>query len=191
MVNPIQTKFEAAAEPENIVFDTVFAERQGGGAVDVSDYPDELVPAGLVVGWDNSVSLYKPLKQFRLAKAIAAGDTTIEIKKGSGLKPGEFIAFGDKAVEATSVNYSNPDKDVVTATFGSAVSDNTIGYAAKSAAASGVTPAVRPEYLTGNSMAGGTVNNLVRLVNGANIRRSNVTIADEILAQLKTINAER
>lgn len=191
MILPIQTKFEPAAETENIVFDTVFAERQGGGSVDVSDYPSELIPAGLVVGFDAESGLYKPIKQFKLLKAVGAEDTTIEITKGSGLKGNEFIAFGGKAVQATSINISDPTKDVVTVTMGVAIAAGKEGYAAKAASATDAEPSLNPEYLTGNSMAGGTVNNLVRLVNGANIRRSNVVIADEILAKLKTINAER
>ena len=77
---------------------------------------------------------------------------------------------------------------LTTAAFGATVAVGTKGYQAKAAKASGAEAVYAPAYLTGNKLEGGTVNNFVRLVNGASVRAVTTNIAPEILASLKSIN---
>lgn len=163
------------------------SDAEGGGTVDVTELDGDL-PAGSVVGLATG-NIYKPIKGATLVKAIGAEDTNIEIAKGSGFKQGEFIAFGGKAVAITAINSSDASKDVLTtAAFGTTVAIGAKGYQAKSAKASGAEAIYTPAYLTGNKLEGGTVNNFVRLVNGASVRAVTTNIAPEILANLKSIN---
>lgn len=108
----LQNKFYDAPEPDKVVFEVVFSEKEGGGTVDVTDLEGDL-PAGSVVGLATG-NIYKPIKGATLVKAIGAEDTTIEIAKGSGFKQGEFIAFGGKAVAISAINSSDASKDVLT-----------------------------------------------------------------------------
>lgn len=182
-----QNKFYDAPEPDKVVFEVVFSEKEGGGTVDVTGLDGDL-PAGSVVGLATD-NIYKPIKGATLVKAIEAGDTNIEIAKGSGFKQGEFIAFGGEAVAITAINSSDASKDVLTTTtFGTTVAIGAKGYQAKSAEAPGAEAIYTPAYLTGNKLEGGTVNNFVRLVNGASVRAVTTNIAPEILANLKSIN---
>lgn len=182
-----QNKFYDAPEPDKVVFEVVFSEKEGGGTVDVTELDGDL-PAGSVVGLATG-NIYKPIKGATLVKAIGAEDTNIEIAKGSGFKQGEFIAFGGEAVAITAINSSDASKDVLTTeAFGTTVAIGAKGYQAKSAKASGAEAIYTPAYLTGNKLEGGTVNNFVRLVNGASVRAVTTNIAPEILANLKSIN---
>ena len=116
-------------------------------------------------------------------KFVALRDIDLTIKQG------EFIAFGGKAVAITAINSSDASKDVLTtAAFGTTVAIGAKGYQAKSAKTSGAEAIYTPAYLTGNKLEGGTVNNFVRLVNGASVRAVTTNIAPEILANLKSIN---
>ena len=182
----LQNKFYPASEPEKVVFEVVFSEKEGGGTVDVSGMSVDL-PAGSAVGLDNGV--YKPIKGAVLVKAIGSSDTSIEIAKGSGFAKGDNIAFGGKSVAITAVDTSNADKDVLTvAQFGAEVTVGSKGYQAKGVEVSGAAPVYTPEFLTGHKLIGGTVNNFVRLVNGASVRAVSTSLAPEILASLKSIN---
>lgn len=181
-----QNKFYDAPEPDKVVFEVVFSEKEGGGTVDVTEIDGDL-PAGSVVGLATG-NIYKPIKGATLVKAIGPEDTNIEIAKGSGFKQGEFIAFDGKAVAITAIDSSDASKDVLTAAFGAPVAIGTKGYQAKSENASGAEAIYTPAYLTGNKLEGGTVNNFVRLVNGASVRAVTTNIAPEILTNLKSIN---
>ena len=77
-----QNKFYDAPEPDKVVFEVVFSEKEGGGTVDVTELDGDL-PAGSVVGLATG-NIYKPIKGATLVKAIGAEDTNIEIAKGSG-----------------------------------------------------------------------------------------------------------
>jgi len=98
----LQNKFYDAPEPDKVVFEVVFSEKEGGGTVDVTDLEGDL-PAGSVVGLATG-NIYKPIKGATRVKAIGAEDTTIEIAKGSGFKQGEFIAFGGHGPDARTVD---------------------------------------------------------------------------------------
>lgn len=182
----LENKFYPAPEPDKVVFEVVFSEKEGGGTVDVSGMTVDL-PAGSAVGLDGEV--YKPIKGATLVKAIGSSDTSIEIAKGSGFAKGDNIAFGGKSVAITAVDTSNADKDVLTvAQFGAEVTVGSKGYQAKSVAGSDAEPVYTPAYLTGDTLHGGTVNNFVRLVNGASVRAVCTSLAPEVLASLKSIN---
>ena len=101
----------AAVEPIRI--EQVFAEKPGGGLV---ENPTFDAPATTAVGEkDGKFAL---IKAYRLVAAVAAGDTTISIAKGSGVAVGDIIATGKKGVACTKVDTSAEDKDVVTVTLG-------------------------------------------------------------------------
>lgn len=73
----------------------------------------------------------------------------------------------------------NPAKDLPT---GTAVGQTTDGLFD---VADGAT--IKGEYLTGAKVCAGKGDQAVRLINGANVRKESVTIAQEVLAQMLTI----
>lgn len=73
----------------------------------------------------------------------------------------------------------NPAADIST---GTAVGVNADGLFQ---AADGTT--VKGEYLTGAKVYAGKGDQTVRLINGANVRKESVTIAEAVLAQMPTI----
>ena len=60
-------------------------------------------------------------------------------------------------------------------------------YQAKEASASAAEPLAAPEYVTGNWVYANEGDQLVRLINGANLRKETVNIAPEVVALLPTI----
>jgi hypothetical protein len=179
----VNFEYSKPGSVQPIVFEQIYGEKPGGGRV---ANPDFNVPLGTAVGLDNG--LHKPIKAYRLVKAVAADDTTVEVKKGSGAKVGDFIATGKKAVAITAVDTSDATKDVLTATLGVAVPVGTVLYQAKAASASTAEPIYTPKYLTGAIVEAGKGDQLVKLVNGANVRKETVNASPEVLALLKNID---
>ena len=79
-----------------------------------------------------------------------------------------------------------------------AVAEGTTLYQAKEASASAAEPLAAPEYVTGNWVYANEGDQLVRLINGANLRKEKITqlaylrketvnIAPEVVALLPTI----
>ena len=83
------------AKPSPVVFEQVFAEKPGGGVVPEPSYD---LMQGTAVGAEG-----KPIKAYRLAKAVAAADATIQIQKGSGVEVGDIIGHGKKRSEERRV----------------------------------------------------------------------------------------
>lgn len=73
----------------------------------------------------------------------------------------------------------NPTKDLPTGTAVGQTEDGSF------AVADGTT--VKGEYLTGAKVYAGKGDQTVRLINGANVRKESVTIAEAVLAQMPTI----
>lgn len=73
----------------------------------------------------------------------------------------------------------NPTNDLPTGTAVGQTADGTF------AVADGTT--VKGEYLTGAKVYAGKGDQAVRLINGANVRKESVTIAESVLAQMPTI----
>lgn len=177
-------EYVAPGAVEPVVFEQIFGEKPGGGLVANQTYD---IKAGTAVGLDSGK--YKPIKGYRLVKANAIADTTIEIAKGSGVAVGDCIANGAKAVACTAVDTTtNDDKDVVTVTLGVAVAIDTVLYQAAAASASAAVPKYTPAYVTGNVVNANKGDQLVKLVNGANLRKETAPISTEVVALLKTIN---
>lgn len=171
----------AAVEPIRI--EQVFAEKPGGGLV---ENPTFDAPATTAVGEkDGKFAL---IKAYRLVAAVAAGDTTISIAKGSGVAVGDVIATGKKGVACTKVDTSAADKDVVTVTLGVEVAAGKVLYQAKTASADAATPLFTPVYVTGNGLKANEGDQPVRLINGANLRKETANIASEVAALLPTIH---
>ena len=167
-----------------VVFEQIFAEKPGGGLLANLAYD---LKAGTAVGLSSGA--YAPIKGYRLTKAVAAEDTTIEIAKGSGVAVGDAIATAKKAVLATAVDTTtSTTHDIVTVTLGVIVAIDTVLYQAAGASASSAVPVHTPAYVVGNNVTGGEGDKLVKLVNGANLRKETAPISTEIVALLNNIN---
>lgn len=167
---------------EPIYIEQVFAEKPGGGVV---ANPAFDVPPTTAVG--KSGDQFKVIKAYKLHAAVAAGDTSIKIKKGSGVAVGDIIATGKKGVACTAVDTSKAEYDTVTVTLGVTLTEGSTLYQAKEASASGAEPIAAPEYVTGNWVHANKGDQLVRLINGANLRKETANIAPEVVALLPTI----
>lgn len=167
---------------EPIYIEQVFAEKPGGGVV---ANPAFDVPPTTAVG--KSGNQFVAIKAYKLYAAVAAADTSIKIKKGSGVAVGDIIATGKKGVACTAVDTSKAEYDTVTVTLGVAVTEGSTLYQAKEASASGAEPLAAPEYVTGNWVHANKGDQLVRLINGANLRKETANIAPEVVALLPTI----
>jgi hypothetical protein len=169
---------------EQVVFEQILGEKSGGGVVANPTYD---IKTGTAVGY--SAGILKPIKGFRLSKAVAPGDLVIEIEKGSGAIVGDFIANGAKSVACTAVDSTNPLKDVVTVTLGVLIPIGTVLYQAGSAQATTATPIYTPSFLTGATVYSGEGDQIVKLVNIANVRKETVNASNEVLALLQTVKA--
>lgn len=163
-----------------VVFEQVFAEKPMGGMIPNPDH--DLMP-GTAVNAEG-----KPIKAYRLSKAVASADTTIQIEKGSGVAVGDFIGHGKKAVACTHVDASNPTCDVVTVSLGLDIASGVVLYQAKSASTSEAEPIYKPIYVLGGPVYAGQGDQETRLVNGANLRKETAPIAEEVVAMLKNIS---
>ena len=189
----VNFQYSDAPAIEPIVFEQVFGEKPGGGIVANPSYD---LPAGTAVGFD-SEGVLKPIKCYKLVKAVADDDTTIEIEKGSGVAVGDIIANGKIGAACTAVDTTNAAKDVVTVTMGIAIANGTKLYQSSvesaeattepEAAAVDATPLYVPFYLTGAKVYAGKGDQAVKLVNGANVRKETVNAANEVLAIMKNI----
>lgn len=179
----VNTSFTAPAPVDPVVLEQVYAEKPGGGRVANPSYE---IKQGTAVYQDGT--MFKPIKAYRLVKAVATGDTTIEIAKGSGVAVGDVIAHGKKGVACTAVNTSNDTKDVVTVTLGVNIANDTVLYQAAAASDSAAAPKGTPIYVVGNDVPAGKGDFPVRLINGANLRKETAPIAAEVAALIPTIN---
>lgn len=166
---------------EPIYIEQVFAEKPGGGVV---ANPTFDVPPTTAVG--QSGDQFVAIKAYKLHTAAAGSDTKIKIAKGSGVATGDIIATGKKGVACTAVDTSNDAYDEVTVTLGVEVKEGAVLYQAKAASTS-AEPIVVPEYVTGNWVHADKGDQLVRLINGANLRKETANIAPEVAALLPTI----
>lgn len=163
-----------------VVFEQVFAEKPGGGVIPNPDY--DIMPGTAI---DASG---KPIKAYRLTKAVGSSDGTIQIAKGSGIVSGDFIGHGKKAVASTNVDFSNPNYDVVTVTIGVEIAVGTVLYQAKAASADAAVPIYNPVYVLGTPAYAGKGSHDVRLINGANLRKETAPISEEVVAMMKNIS---
>jgi len=188
----VNFKYTSPEANDPVVFEQIYAEKPGGGLVANQTFK---VKEGTAVGL--SSGKFAPIKAYRLLKEVKTTDTSIEIAKGSGVAVDDIIAHGDTGVKCTAVDTTtNDDKDVVTVTLGVAISAGTVLYQSKveSAAADGETPAVlaepllTPLFVTGQAIEPNEGDKLVKLVNGANLRKETANISAEVAALLPTIN---
>ena len=169
-----------AGKVEPIVFTQVFAEKEGGGMIPNPSH--DLMP-GVAVSAEG-----KPIKAYRLTKAVASADTTIQVEKGSGIATGDIIGHGNKSVACTKVDTSNPNFDVITVTLGVDIANGVVLYQAKAASASDAVPVYTPKYVLGNPVYAGEGDMESRLINGANLRKETAPIAEEVVAMMKNIS---
>lgn len=174
--------YTPAKPAEPIYIEQVFAEKPGGGVV--ANPTHDLPPTTAVGSKDGQ---FVSIKAYRLIAAVDAADTSIKIAKGSGVAVGDIIATGKKGVACTAIDDSNEEYDLVTVTLGVAVTEGSVLYQAKEASASAAEPLVAPDYVTGNWVPANKGDQLVRLINGANLRKETANVAPEVVALLPTI----
>lgn len=176
-----------APAPKPIVFEQIFAEKPGGGLLANHDFD---VKEGMAAGL-NAAGKYQVIKAPMLYEDAESGATTIKVKKGSGVAVNDFLATGKKAVKVTKVVSTEPNYDVLTISLGVEVKAGQVLYQA-TAAADGSTAtaalAVVPVYLVGDDVPANSGDFMVKLVNGANIRKETAPVADEVVAQMKGIS---
>lgn len=178
----VNFNFKAAKPVEPIYIEQVFAEKPGGGLV---ANPAFDIPPTTAVGL--SGGKYAPIKAYRLYAAAEAADTSIKIEKGSGVAVGDIIATGKKGVACTAVDNTNDSYDLVTVSLGVALAEGTALYQAAAASDDAAAPLLTPEYVTGNWLYADKGDQLVRLINGANLRKETANIAPEVAAIIPTI----
>lgn len=166
-----------------VYFEQVFAEKPGGGLV-VNPAAD--LPATSPVGVNGQGRL-EAFKCYRLYAAAESGDTSIKIAKGSGIAQGDVVATGKKAVAVTAVDTSSEDYDVATMSLGVALPAGKVLYEAAAASASAAVPKLTPVYVLGAPVHAGEGDQLVKLVNGANLRRQTANLSDELAAMIPGI----
>lgn len=177
----VNFNYKEAGSNDPVVFEEIFAEKPAGGLVANQTYD---LKAGTAVGFDGQI--LKPIKGYRVVEDAVSNATSIKIAKGSGIASGDVIGVNAKGVACTAVDQTNADYDVVTVTLGVAVSAGRVLYQAKSAGSS-AEPIYSPEYLIGNSIEANKGDQMVRLVNGANIRKETAPVASEVVAKMKSI----
>lgn len=180
----VNFEHKKAGSNDPVVFEQIFAEKPGGGLVGNQTIE---VPAGTAVQLTSGK--FQPLKAYRLLKAVTAGDTTIDIAKGSGATKDDVIGNASVAVKATALDTTtNADKDVLTVTLGVAIPVGTVLFEAAAASANAALPKGKPVYVTGQIIEPNKGDQLVKLVNGANLRKETANISNEVAALLPTIN---
>lgn len=181
----MDTKFhyDKAKPNDPVVFEQIFSEKPGGGIVLNQNYD---VPPGTAVGY-NAKGKLSVIKGYKLHAAVTSGDTSIQVKKGSGVANGDIIAVGKKGVACTNVDTSNSDYDEVTVTLGVSVDAGTVLYQAKSANATNTEPVLQPSFVIGDGLEANNGDQSVRLVNGANLRKETAIIAKEVVALMPGI----
>lgn len=180
----VNFKFNSPEARDKVYFEQIFAEKPGGGLV---VNPSVDLPPTTPVGFNSNGKL-EAFKCYRLYEAVEAADTTIKIVKGSGVASGDIIGHGETAVACTAVDTTNEDYDAVTVTLGEDIAADTVLYEAKaeSAAAAGNDPAVlgepklKPVFVLGAPIFAGKGDQLVKLVNGANLRKETANISQEV-----------
>lgn len=178
----VKFHYQAPGKVDPIRIEQVFAEKPSGGLVANSQFA---IAPTTAVGEDNG--LFKPIKGYRLYKAVSAGDSSIQIEKGSGVAVNDIIAYGKKGVKVTKVDDSNEDYDEVTVTLGVEIPVGTVLYQAKKASEDSAEPIYKPKYVTGNWIPAEAGDFPVRLINGANLRKETALVGDDIADLLPLI----
>lgn len=176
----VKFHYQPAGPVKPVVFETIFAEKNGGGLLANCDFDaHEGMAVGLVDG------KYMPIKAYKLYEDAANDATNIKIEKGSGIAEGDVIGVGKKAVACTGVE-ETADYDIVTVALTVAVKKGQWLYQAANAGTN-ATPKYAPAYILGTDVPAGTGDAMVKLVNGANIRKETAPVADEVVALMKGI----
>lgn len=175
-----------APAPKPIVFEQIFAEKPGGGLLANHTFDVKEGMAVVLVS-----GKYQAIKAAMIYEDAESSATTIKVKKGSGVAVNDFMATGKKAVKVTKVVSTDPSYDVLTISLGEAVKAGQVLYQATAAAdGSTATAALAgvPVYLVGDDVPANSGDFMVKLVNGANIRKETAPVADEVVAQMKGIS---
>ena len=175
-----------APAPKPIVFEQIFAEKPGGGLLANHTFD---VKEGMAVVLVNGK--YQAIKAAMIYEDAESGATTIKVKKGSAVAANDFLATGNKAVKVTKVVTTDPNYDVLTISLGVEVKAGQVLYQATAAADGSNAQAALagvPVYLVGDDVPANSGDFMVKLVNGANIRKETAPVADEVVAQMKGIS---
>nr|DAX66420.1 MAG TPA: Head fiber protein [Caudoviricetes sp.] len=177
--------FQSAPKSEPIYFESVIAEKNGGGLL--KGQPFNVLKSVAVAKEDNG-NKFIPIKGYRLVEEVKTSDTTIKIAKDSGVQKGDIIAHDKVGVACTKVDADvSADYDVVTVTLGVAINAGTVLYQAKAASASSAEPIAKPLYILGTNYEANTGDQEVRLINAANLRKETANVAQEIVDLLPLV----
>lgn len=175
-----------APAPKPIIFEQVFAEKPGGGLLANHAFD---VKTGMAVGL-NAEGKYQAIKAAALYEDATSGASTIKVRKGSGIVVNDFLATGKKAVKVTKIDTTQKNYDILTISLGVELKAGNVVYQASAAAdgstATAETP-VAPAYIVGEDVPANSGDYMVRLVNGANLRKETALVADEVVALMKGI----
>lgn len=170
-------------EPIRIV-DCLGGEKEGGGLVVDPGFD---APETTAVGQYGATNKFAVIKAYRLAADVAAADTTIKIKKGSGIAEGDVLAYGKLAVACTAVDTTNESYDTVTVTMGIIIKAGEVLYQAAAASTNAATPIYTPAYLTKNYVLTGKGDFPVGLFSIGSVRKASANVGKDIAAILSTI----
>ena len=173
---------EAPAQ-KPIIFEQIFAEKPGGGLLANHTFD---VKEGMAVGL-NANGKYQAIKAAILYEDAASSATTLKVRKLSGVAVNDFLATGKKAVKVTKVVDTDPNYDVLTISLGVELKAGNVLYQAAAASDAAAEMAVTPVYLVGDDVPANSGDFMVKLVNGANIRKETAPVADEVVALMKGI----
>lgn len=176
-----------APAPKSIVFEQIFAEKPGGGLLANHTFD---VKEGMAA-YLNADGKYQAIKAAMVYEDAESSATTIKVRKGSAVAVNDFMATGNKAVKVTKVVATDPNYDVLTISLGVEVKAGQVLYQATAAADGSTTQAALagvPVYLVGDDVPANSGDFMVKLVNGANIRKETAPVADEVVAQMKGIS---
>lgn len=172
-----------APAPKPIIFEQIFAEKPGGGLLANHTFD---VKEGMAVGL-NANGKYQAIKAAILYEDAASSATTLKVRKLSGVAANDFLATGKKAVKVTKVVDTDPNYDVLTISLGVELKAGNVLYQAAAASDNAAETAVTPVYLVGDDVPANSGDFMVKLVNGANIRKETAPVADEVVALMKGI----
>lgn len=141
----------------NPVIKSIIEVLTGGATIAAADFNtsvDTELKAGSIVGKDSN-GLFHALKTAKVHANVAVDATTIQVKKGHGLKVDDVVMDSGKTLKAdkiTAINTSNDDYDILTieAAIGALTAGDLIVIAAAEANAGAGVYAYTPVGLTMN-----------------------------------------
>lgn len=162
-----------------IVFETITKRAMGGRRVKNPSYD---VQVGTALGYDSS-NILNPIKAYRVVENATATATAIKIAKGSGVAVGDFVGNGKVAHKCTAITTTNTDYDTITLNTAIGKADKgKVLYQAKAESTENAEaePIYQPMYLAGDIVYKDKGDQLIDVINGANVRKEIAPLSEDI-----------